>query len=152
MKRLFIRILIVILSIMVVHSCDKKYDVLGYYPLEVHTLSAEEQSFILETEGDVFEIWFNYGEGDSDIFDTMNGVEHGSAGLYVSYYDGGWFKADARENPRRLVISLDENRGATCRSIEIYVDVFGPEGHHPGKHIFNGTGYHIILTQNPSGK
>lgn len=143
MRTLLFNTLVIILSTVVVSSCYKSH----CYPLETYELSAEGQEYVLDTKEDIILVSFNYGDGGPEIFETMEGVEHGHAGFVGSSlsYDGGWFKVEVKkekEAARRFVVSFEPNRGPTSRTVEIYVDA---RYHgHPTCSV-----HHIILSQAP---
>lgn len=143
MRTLLFKTLLIILSMVVVSSCIKPH----CYPLETFELSAEGQEYVLDSEEDIIMVFFNYGEGSPEIFDTMEGVEHGQAWFVGSSlsFDGGWFNVEVKkekEAARRFVVSFEPNRGPTSRTVEIYVDAMY-HGH------FTNSVYHIILSQAP---
>lgn len=141
MRTLLFKTLVIILSTVAVSSCIKPH----CFPLETFELSAEGQEYVLDSEEDIIMVFLNYGEGSPEIFDTMEGVEHGQAGFVGSSlsFDGGWFKAEARkEAARRFVVSFEPNMGTTSRSVELHVDAMR-SGHYTSGY------YHIILSQAP---
>lgn len=144
MRTLLYKTLAIILSMVVVSSCIKPY---YCHPLETYELSAEGQEYVLDTEEEIRSVSFNYGEGGSEIFDTMEGVEHGQAWFVGSSlsFDGGWFSVEVKkekEAARRFVVSFEPNMGTTSRSVELYVDAMR-SGHYTSGY------YHIILSQAP---
>ena len=144
MRTLLFKTLVIILSMVVVSSCIKPY---YCHPLETYELSAEGQEYVLDTEEEIRSVSFNYGEGGPEIFDTMEGVEHGQAWFVGSSlsFDGGWFSVEVKkekEAARRFVVSFEPNMGTTSRSVELHVDAMR-SGHYTSGY------YHIILSQAP---
>ncbi len=144
MRTLLYKTLAIILSMVVVSSCIKPY---YCHPLETYEISAEGQEYVLDTKEDIRIVSFNFGDGGPEIFDTMEGVEHGQAWFVGSSlsFDGGWFNVEVKkekEAARRFVVSFEPNRGPTSRTVEIYVDAMY-HGH------FTNSVYHIILSQAP---
>lgn len=150
MDKLCLNKLFLLLYLASVFSCQSKYGVLEYSPLQEYEFASEEQVFSFDLENFANLLIVNYWEGAVEIQSTQPElISHAHSGPDIHNdlsVDGGWFTAQATHEPTQLKVIIDKNEGNSPRHMEMYVDIVNRDA--SGKVTQkSGSGYHILLHQ-----
>ena len=153
MSNCLLKKLFLLLGLASVCSCQPKYGVLEYYPLQEFEFSSDPQVFSFDVEDIVHTIVINYWEGGKEVREQQSAqsslVKHATVGpkIYEElHFDGGWFTILATNDPLRLEVDMDKNEGDQ-RHIELWVDMVGRTAAGKIKNSKAGPGYRIDLHQ-----
>lgn len=150
MRNLCFKKLFLLLYLASVFSCQSKFGVLEYSPLQEYEFTSEEQFFSFALEDFANFLIVNYWEGAVEIQSTKPElVSHVNKGPSIHddlSIDGGWFTAQTTHEPTKLEVKIDRNESSNPRHIEMYVDIVSRDA--SGKVTQKaGSGYHILLHQ-----
>lgn len=154
MMKKSLKTLLLLLGLASMLSCQSKYGVLEYSPLQEYEYSSEGQVFSLALEDFANLLIVNYWEGAVEIQSTQpESVSHANRGPDTHNdlsVDGGWFTAQATHEPTQLKVKIDKNESNSPRHIEMYVDIVSRDA--SGKVTQKaGSGYHLLLHQAAAG-
>ena len=149
MKKDF-KVLLVFLGLACMFSCQSKFGVLEYSPLQEYEYSSDEQVFSFALEDFANMLVVNYWEGTVEMQSTQPElVGHANRGPNIHddfYVEGEWFTAKATHEPLKLEVRIEKNGSNSPRHIEMYVDIVSRDA--AGKATQkSGAGYHIVLHQ-----
>lgn len=144
------KVLLVFLGLACMFSCQSKFGVLEYSPLQEYEYSSDEQVFSFALEDFANMLVVNYWEGTVEMQSTQPElVGHANRGPNIHddfYVEGEWFTAKATHEPLMLEVRIDKNESNSPRHIEMYVDIVSRDA--SGKVTQkSGAGYHIVLHQ-----